>query len=332
MNRLFQRWLISLVLISGVLYYLLYSQHLPLFSLSSEPRHIDWASIPQKHAITAYASLPSGAPKQLPKVQAESFATETDAQRKERVDRRDAIRDVFLRSWKAYKRNAWGHDEFAPLSGSWKDHFGGWGATIVDSLDTLLLMELNDEFQDAVKACRNIDFSVTHVEVINVFETTVRFLGGLLSAHELAEGKDDGVLLQKAKELSEMLYHSFDTENRMPIARWTWRWYARNATDTLVCRLISTGHIMAIQKKRILTLSLQNLDLPVLNSPDCPKSPAMVGFLTPCNEFPISLNVSKIVRKYQDYGRSHLTQKTRLLWMIQDILWVGEKIQCTSMC
>jgi mannosyl-oligosaccharide alpha-1,2-mannosidase len=234
MNRLFQRWLILFVLFSIGLYSFVYYKDLPSLFRASEPHHVDWAKIPQKHPVTSYAALPTGAPKQLPDIQAKSFPTETEAQKMERLHRRETVKDVFLRSWKAYKRAAWGHDELAPLSGSWKDHFGGWGATLVDSLDALLLMELDDEFNEAVQACKSVDFSVTHVEVINVFETTIRFLGGLLSAHELAKGKDRGVLLQKATELSEMLYHSFDTVNRMPIARWAWQRY-ESVIDTLVC-------------------------------------------------------------------------------------------------
>jgi mannosyl-oligosaccharide alpha-1,2-mannosidase len=223
MNRLFQRWLILFVIFTIGLYSFFYYKDLPSLFRASEPHHIDWSKIPQKHPAASLAPLPGGAAKRLPAVQAAAFSAETDAQKAERHRRRDAVRDTFLRSWKAYRRAAWGHDEISPLSGSWKDHFGGWGATLVDGLDGLLLMGLDGEFADAVRACADVDFSVTHVDVINVFETTVRFLGGLLSAHEMAAGKDGGVLLRKARELGEMLYHSFDTVNRMPIARWAWK-------------------------------------------------------------------------------------------------------------
>lgn len=263
MNRLFQRWLVLFVLLTIGLYVFFYNKGLPSLLRPSEPHHVDWSKIPQKHPLASYVSLPTGAPDQLPDVQAKSFP-ETDEQKAERLRRRDAVRDVFLRSWKAYKGAAWGHDELSPLSGSWKDHFGGWGATLVDSLDLLLLMELEDEFKDAVVACKNVDFSVTHVEVINVFETTIRFLGGLLSAHELANGKDEGVLLQKATELSEMLYHSFDTVDRMPIARWTWERYERRYS---IAGTNSIGRTMAIRRKRILTPWLLSLGQRAWSSP-----------------------------------------------------------------
>lgn len=80
-------------------------------------------------------------------------------------------------------------------------------------------MELYDEFETAVAAVEKIDFSTCALETLNVFETTIRYLGGLLSAHDLSGGKYP-VLLTKAIELGEMLYVAFDTPNRMPIARW----------------------------------------------------------------------------------------------------------------
>lgn len=223
MNRPLQRWLVLILLSGLILYYVSHLRsldtHIPSF-LGGEVHHIDWAKVPQKHPVVSYLTLPSEPPRLLPKVQAKF--EESDVRSRTREERQEAVKRVFLRSWMAYKQNAWSHDEVAPVTGTWKDHFGGWGATLIDNLDALLIMGLYDEFKDAVEACKSIDFSVTHVKTINIFETTIRFLGGLLGAHELAEGRDGGVLLQKAKELGEMLYHAFDTENRMPIARWRW--------------------------------------------------------------------------------------------------------------
>lgn len=33
---------------------------------------------------------------------------------------------------------AWGHDDLSPVSESYSDSYGGWGATIVDALDTIV--------------------------------------------------------------------------------------------------------------------------------------------------------------------------------------------------
>ena len=73
------------------------------------------------------------------------------------------------------------------------------GATIVDSLDTLWLMGLNDEWQQArdwVASQLNFDADIAvqrpmvggaeGCEQVSFFETTIRCLGGLIAAYELS--------------------------------------------------------------------------------------------------------------------------------------------------
>ncbi|KAF2116083.1 glycoside hydrolase [Lophiotrema nucula] len=135
-----------------------------------------------------------------------------------RKRRQAAVRAAFIRSWNAYKEHAWMQDELKPISGGSKTTFGGWGATLVDSLDALWMMDLRDDFEEAVDAVTQIDFRPEGE--LNMFETTIRYLGGLLSAYDLTDCKD-GRLLEKAIELGDMIYASFDTPNRMPITRWS---------------------------------------------------------------------------------------------------------------
>ena len=111
-------------------------------------------------------------------------------------------------------------DELSPLSGGYRSAFGGWAAALVDTPDTLYIMGMAEDFDIAVAATREIDFSVPDEEILSIFETTIRFLGGLLSSYDLS-GKR--VLIDKAVEVGEMLYVAFDTPNRMPVARWDWR-------------------------------------------------------------------------------------------------------------
>lgn len=63
--------------------------------------------------------------------------------------RREKVVGAMKHAWGAYVKAAWGHDELDPVTSTGKDGFGGLGATIVDSLDTLWLMGLKDEFQAA---------------------------------------------------------------------------------------------------------------------------------------------------------------------------------------
>jgi mannosyl-oligosaccharide alpha-1,2-mannosidase len=83
-------------------------------------------------------------------------------------------------------------------------------------------MGLHDEFRAAVKAIEVIDFSTCALEEINVFETTIRYLGGFLAAYDISGGQYPA-LLQKAGEIGDMLYVAFDTPNRMPITRWNFK-------------------------------------------------------------------------------------------------------------
>jgi mannosyl-oligosaccharide alpha-1,2-mannosidase len=164
--------------------------------------------------------LPTGRPQALPKVQHE-FAPESSAEREVRLRRREAVKAAMQRCWASYRKHAWLSDELTPVTGGRRDVFGGWGATLVDSLDTLWIMGLRDEFDEAVAAATSrIDFDKVGAQDVNVFETNIRYLGGFLAAYDLS---GDERLLAKAREVGEMLYVAFDTPNRMPITRWNAR-------------------------------------------------------------------------------------------------------------
>lgn len=179
--------------------------------------------------------LPSDPAVRIAKIQTEDPSlSETKAQKQVRLERQMQVRDVFKRDWAAYKRYAWMHDELKPVSNSSNDPFGGWGATLVDALDTMLIMDLQEEYDEASEAVAKIDFTYTAASAIPVFETTIRYLGGLLAAYDLgvAKGKKDSGLLSQAKTLGQVLYGAFDTPNRMPMLKYNYRKQA-GATSTL---------------------------------------------------------------------------------------------------
>lgn len=117
-------------------------------------------------------------------------------------------------------------DEVKPRTGGYQDTFNGWGATLVDSLDALVIMGLDDELQLALEALEEIDFKTTKSKHVPVFEIIIRYMGGFIAAHDLTEGKHP-ILLRKAVELGEMIFNAFDTHNRMPQVRWEWTRYAK---------------------------------------------------------------------------------------------------------
>ncbi|KAE9966406.1 hypothetical protein BLS_007029 [Venturia inaequalis] len=139
-----------------------------------------------------------------------------------RLKRLKAVKEAMIHSWGGYKKFAWKQDEVTPISKGRKNPFGGWGATLVDSLDTLWIMGMEEEFASAITTLEDIDFSQSPQQILNVFETTIRYLGGLLAAYDISEGKYP-ILLAKAIAIGDMLYLAFDTPDRMPIARWNWR-------------------------------------------------------------------------------------------------------------
>lgn len=171
------------------------------------PSSYDWSKAKVFHPPTDIKKLPRGSPKKLPQIQANKRSDGEEA-------RMQSVKKAFLKSWEAYKKFAWTKDELMPLSAKGKTSLSGWSAQLVDALDTLWIMGLKDEFSLAVKEVALIDWSKTQDNgVVNLFEVTIRYLGGLLAAYDLSE---EPILLAKAVELGDTLYATFDTPNRLP--------------------------------------------------------------------------------------------------------------------
>lgn len=118
-------------------------------------------------------------------------------------------------AWDLYKEHAWGKDEIKPVSGGsssfpLKDHH--LGLSLIEALDTLWVMGLDSRFQDGIDWVRTkLDFDVDGE--VSVFETSIRLVGGLLSAHH-ASG--DRAVLAKAKDLADRLLPAFASPTGMP--------------------------------------------------------------------------------------------------------------------
>ncbi|KAL2700494.1 hypothetical protein AAEP93_009017 [Penicillium crustosum] len=181
-----------------------------------------WKKFPERFPVPAeeVIKLPKGQSKTIPKLQAK-FKDESSSDKQERLQRLSTIKAEFAHAWKGYKDIAMGHDEVKPLSKEFEDPFNGWGSTLVDSIDTLWIMQLKDEFSEALDLIKNIDFKTSLRADIPMFETTIRYLGGLLGAYDIS-GHRYPVLLEKAEELAEVLIGAFDTPNRMPHLYYRW--------------------------------------------------------------------------------------------------------------
>lgn len=186
---------------------------------ATEKPKIHWTQLPDHFPVPTdkLIQLPTGKPKIIPKVQYD-FKKEGLADEK----KLDAIRKVFSFSWSGYRKNAWMQDELSPMSGKYRNPFNTWGATLVDTLDTLWMLDLKEEFEEAVEAVGKIDFTTSPRNDIPLFETVIRYLGGLVAAYDIS-GEKHRVLLDKAVELADILMGAFDTPNRMPMTYYLWK-------------------------------------------------------------------------------------------------------------
>nr|POE86477.1 mannosyl-oligosaccharide 1,2-alpha-mannosidase [Quercus suber] len=138
--------------------------------------------------------------------------------------RRDEVRDAFLDSWNAYTKYAWGKDRFHPVSKTGSQMSpNGLGWIIVDSIDTMMIMNLTTELTEARQwISHHLDYN--QEQDVNTFETTIRMLGGLLSAHYLstvlphASSQHDQIYLSKAVDLGNRLLGAYDSRSGVPFA------------------------------------------------------------------------------------------------------------------
>ncbi|KHJ86567.1 glycosyl hydrolase family 47 [Oesophagostomum dentatum] len=126
-------------------------------------------------------------------------------------DRQRAVVAAFRHAWQGYRKFAWGHDQLKPVSGGYSDWFNT-GLTIVDALDTAIIMGLKEEASQATEWIRD-SLSFEKDNYVNLFETTIRTLGGLLSAYHLT---GDKMFVAKADDLGDRLLAAF-TNSKSPV-------------------------------------------------------------------------------------------------------------------
>jgi mannosyl-oligosaccharide alpha-1,2-mannosidase len=118
------------------------------------------------------------------------------------------IRSEMRWAWRNYRERAWGKDQIKPISGGYEsfplknEHLG---LSLIEALDTLWIMGLDEEFRDGVDWVKsNLSFDVDGE--VSVFETSIRLVGGLLSAYHAC---GDKALLSKARDCADRLLQSF---------------------------------------------------------------------------------------------------------------------------
>ncbi|KAF2790735.1 glycoside hydrolase family 47 protein [Melanomma pulvis-pyrius CBS 109.77] len=142
--------------------------------------------------------------------------------------RREAVKDAFLLSWKDYETHGWGYDEYHPVSktGRFMAQPNGMGWIIVDALDTMMLMNLTKELKHA-REWVSESLNYEKDQDVNTFETTIRMLGGLLSAHYLQDvlpgikpekDSEQDIFLEKATDLADRLMGAYESPSGVPWA------------------------------------------------------------------------------------------------------------------
>lgn len=143
---------------------------------------------------------------------------------KSRSDRAQAVKDAFNHAWGGYMNHAFPHDQLLPMSRTFSDPQSAWGSTAVDSLSTAIIMNLPGPVGTMLQHIADTDFTHSN-EDISVFETNIRYLGGMLSAYDLLSGPFAQVphvpalrdnLLVQSKKLADLLSIAFKTPSGIP--------------------------------------------------------------------------------------------------------------------
>lgn len=132
-----------------------------------------------------------------------------------------AVKEAYQYAWDAYAEYAFGSDDLQPLSQTGTDDWYGWGVTIVDGIDTAIIMNLTDVVAKQLAFISQIDFTTTSYGDVEIFDTNIRYVGGLLSSYDLLksgafpssayDAADIDALLSQAIRLADKIAYGFNT-------------------------------------------------------------------------------------------------------------------------
>ncbi|KAI7815517.1 ER degradation-enhancing alpha-mannosidase-like protein [Rhyzopertha dominica] len=156
---------------------------------------------------------------------------------------REEVREMFHHAYDSYLKYAYPYDELRPISCDGVDTYGSYSLTLIDALDTLAIMGNYTEFQRVVDILIQRDNFDSNINV-SVFETNIRIIGGLLSAHLLSRRAGvklepgwpcNGPLLRLAEDVAKRLVVAFDTKTGMPYGTVNLRHGVPKGETTVTC-------------------------------------------------------------------------------------------------
>nr|AJA37857.1 EDEM-like protein 2 [Littorina littorea] len=139
---------------------------------------------------------------------------------------RNVVKNMFYHAYDGYVNHAYPYDELRPLTCDGHDTWGSYSLTLIDALDTLAVMGNHTEFHRVTNLLIDRSASFFDMDInVSVFETNIRVVGGLLSAHLMMRRTGmvvepgwpcSGPLLHLAETIARKLLPAFDTETGMP--------------------------------------------------------------------------------------------------------------------
>ncbi len=123
------------------------------------------------------------------------------------------VKEATQHAWNGYKKYAWNFDDLQPLTKNGKNWYKHTMLmTPVDAYDCLLMLGLKKEAAEAKNIIlTSLTFNLDND--VQVFEVTIRLLGGLITAYEL---DGDKRFLTLATDLADRMMPAFATPTGMP--------------------------------------------------------------------------------------------------------------------
>ncbi|KAF1948446.1 seven-hairpin glycosidase [Byssothecium circinans] len=144
--------------------------------------------------------------------------------------RSEAVVEMFRFAWNGYYTYAFPNDDLRPVTNTFTNSRNGWGVAAIDALSTAIIMEQTDIVNQILDFVPTIDFTqVTRPGAslsVSLFETNIRYVGGLLSGYDLLKGPFDHLemdegkvdsLLKQCVTLADTLKFAFNTTSGIPV-------------------------------------------------------------------------------------------------------------------
>ncbi|UJR24934.1 hypothetical protein I4U23_006298 [Adineta vaga] len=170
------------------------------------------------------------------------YSNEGHFSKQKRLQYKNRVKQMFYHAYDSYLKYAYPYDELRPLTCDGYDTWGSYSLSLVDAIDTLATIGNATEFARVYRIIQNLD--IERDINVSVFETNIRVIGGLLSAHLLAKRMDvpvnsswpcTGPLLDIAVALANRVLPAFDTATGIPYGTVNLVWGVPTGETNITC-------------------------------------------------------------------------------------------------